>query len=61
VSSISGFTKQAWAISGVATILQASGASNAYAIGFTPNHSELMPIPQSAIDADYNLHQDYGW
>ena len=61
VSSISGYTKQAWAIAGVATILTATGGSNAYAIGFKPNHSELLPIPQSAIDADPNLIQDYGY
>ena len=61
VSTISGYTKQAWAISGVATILTASGSSNGYAFGFKPNHSELLPIPQSAIDADPKLTQDYGY
>lgn len=33
-----------------------------YAISFQPNHSELLPLPQSAIDANYpNLTQDYGY
>jgi hypothetical protein len=32
-----------------------------YAIGFTPNKSELMPIPQASIDANPRLTQDYGY
>lgn len=32
-----------------------------YAQGFKANHSELFPIPQSAIDANPNLKQDYGY
>jgi len=32
-----------------------------YAIGFTAGKSELLPIPQAAIDANPNLTQDYGY
>lgn len=32
-----------------------------YAQGFTPNKSELFPIPQAAIDANPNLKQDFGY
>ena len=32
-----------------------------YAEGFKPDHSELFPIPQSSIDANPNLTQDYGY
>lgn len=32
-----------------------------YAEGFKENHSELFPIPQSSIDANGNLTQDYGY
>lgn len=28
---------------------------------FTPNHSELLPIPQTAIDSNPKLTQDYGY
>jgi hypothetical protein len=42
-------------------ILSASGSSNGYAYYFTPNHSELLPIPQQALDANKNLKQDYGY
>ncbi|HEY4336560.1 MAG TPA: RagB/SusD family nutrient uptake outer membrane protein, partial [Puia sp.] len=61
VNSISGTTKVAWVTAALKNVLSASSSSGAYALGFTPNHSELLPIPQSALDADYNLKQDYGW
>jgi hypothetical protein len=61
VSSISGYTKVAWVTSTIANVLSSSGSSNGYAFDFKPNHSELLPIPQAAIDADYNLVQDYGY
>jgi len=32
-----------------------------YAISFTPNKSELLPIPQASIDANPLLTQDYGY
>ena len=38
----------------------ADGSSNGYAFFFKPNHSELFLIPQAALDANYNLKQDYG-
>jgi hypothetical protein len=61
VSSISGYTEVAWVTSTVANVLSSSGSSNGYAFDFKPDHSELLPIPQAAIDADYNLIQDYGY
>jgi hypothetical protein len=61
VSSISGYSKVAWVTSTIANVLGSSGSSNAYAFDFKSNHSELLPIPQAAIDADYNLTQDYGY
>ncbi|HVS98870.1 MAG TPA: RagB/SusD family nutrient uptake outer membrane protein [Puia sp.] len=61
VSSLSGYTKVAWETKGVANVLSTSGSSNGYAADFKPNHSELLPIPQSAIDANPNLTQDYGY
>ena len=61
VSSLSGYTKVAWVTSTIANVLSSSGSSNAFAFDFKPNHSELLPIPQAAIDADYNLTQDYGY
>jgi hypothetical protein len=60
-SSISGYKEVAWVNKSVATVLQATGSSNAFALGFTPNHSELFPIPLSALEADYKLTQDYGY
>lgn len=32
-----------------------------YAIAFQANHSELLPLPQAAIDGNPNLKQDYGY
>ncbi|MES1217839.1 MAG: RagB/SusD family nutrient uptake outer membrane protein [Bacteroidota bacterium] len=32
-----------------------------YAIAFTPNKSELLPIPQASLDANPLLKQDYGY
>lgn len=31
-----------------------------YAISFTPNKNELLPIPQASLDANPKLTQDYG-
>ena len=61
VSAISGYTKVAWMTSTVANVLNMSGSSSGFAYDFKPNHSELLPIPQSALDADHNLVQDYGY
>lgn len=56
-----GYTKVTWVSSAIAGVLSASGSSNGFAYDFKPNHSELLPIPQAAIAADYNLTQDYGY
>jgi hypothetical protein len=61
LTSLSGYTKVAWVTSAISGVLSSSGASNGYAVDFKPNHSELLPIPQSAIAADFNLTQDYGY
>jgi hypothetical protein len=60
-SSISGYTKVAWVTSTIANVLSSSGSSNGFAYDFKPNHSELLPIPLAALEADYNLTQDYGY
>jgi hypothetical protein len=60
-SSISGYTKVAWVTSTIAGVLSSSGSSNGFAYDFKPNHSELLPIPLAALEADYNLTQDYGY
>ena len=62
VSSLSGYTKVTWiSSSNILNILSTTSASGEYAADFQPNHSELFPIPQNAIAADYNLTQDYGY
>ncbi|HLZ88168.1 MAG TPA: RagB/SusD family nutrient uptake outer membrane protein, partial [Puia sp.] len=61
VSTDSGYKRILWASKAISGILSASGSSNGYAFYFTPNHSELLPIPQQALDANYNLKQDYGY
>jgi hypothetical protein len=60
-SSVSGYKEVAWVTSTIAAVLSSSGSSNAFAYDFQPNHSELLPIPEAAIEADYNLTQDYGY
>jgi hypothetical protein len=50
-----------WVSKSIAGVLNSSGSSNGYAFYFKPNHSELLPIPQPALDANYNLKQDYGY
>lgn len=59
--SISGMKKALWVSKAIANVLGMSGASNGYAFYFKANHSELLPIPQPALDANYNLKQDYGY
>jgi hypothetical protein len=61
VHSISGYKGVAWVSSAIATVLQMSGSSSGYAYDFKANHSELLPIPEAAIEADVNLTQDYGY
>jgi hypothetical protein len=60
-STDSGYKKIIWVTKAVNGVLSASGSSNGYAYYFTPNHSELLPIPQQALDANKNLKQDYGY
>jgi hypothetical protein len=61
VSTLSGYTKALWVSKAIATVLTQTGGSNGYAFFFKPNHSELLPIPQGSLDANYNLTQDYGY
>jgi hypothetical protein len=61
VSSITGYTKALWVSKAISTVITQTGSSNGYAFDFKPNHSELLPIPQAALDANYNLVQDYGY
>ncbi|MCB0708048.1 MAG: hypothetical protein KDC15_01430, partial [Chitinophagaceae bacterium] len=56
-STPSGTKKVVWLSSAIA----ASGTSSPlgrYATGFTTGKSELMPIPQPARDANFNLSQN---
>jgi len=61
VSTLSGYSKALWVSSAISGVLSSVGASNGYAFYFKPNHGELLPIPQAALDANYNLKQDYGY
>jgi hypothetical protein len=61
VSTLGSYKEQLWVTKAVSNVLSVSGSSNGYAFYFTPNHSELLPIPQQALDANYNLKQDYGY
>jgi hypothetical protein len=49
-----GYTGVAWVGSGITGTL----ITNNFAVGFTPNKSELLPIPESAISANPNLRQN---
>ena len=49
-----GHTGVAWVGSGITGTL----ITNNFAVGFTPNKSELLPIPESAIAANPNLTQN---
>jgi len=51
-----GFTRVDWVRSSIGTTILTY-----YAESFTPNKSELLPIPKSAIDANRNITQDYGF
>jgi hypothetical protein len=50
----SGYTGVAWVGSGITGTL----ITNNFAVGFIPNKSELLPIPESAIAANPNLTQN---
>lgn len=51
-----GYTRVDWVRSSIATTILPY-----YAEAFKPNRSELLPIPQAAIDANRNITQDYGY
>ena len=54
-ASLSGFTRINWVSS-----ITAAWVTNLAQL-FTPNKSELMPIPQTARESNYTLTQDYGY
>jgi hypothetical protein len=51
-----GYTRIDWVRSNINTTILTY-----YAEAFEPNKRELLPIPQSAIDANRNITQDYGF
>ena len=51
-----GTTKITWVSTSVNTTLVSR-----YATGFTTGKSELFPFPQPAVDANYNLKQNFGY
>ena len=51
-----GTTKITWVSTSVNTTLVSR-----YASGFTTGKSELFPLPQPAVDANYNLKQNFGY
>ena len=55
-----GTTKVVWLSTAIATAGTASPAGR-YATGYTANKSELLPIPQPARDANFNLTQNPGY
>lgn len=58
-STPSGTTKITWlGTAGVANAIYATCLSR-YAPGFITGHSELLPIPQPALDANFNLTQNF--
>jgi hypothetical protein len=50
-----GFTRIAWLSALTSTFI------GKVAPAFVPNHSELLPIPATAIAANPNITQDYGY
>ena len=55
-STPSGTTKITWVSTSVNTTLVSR-----YALGFTTGKSELFPLPQPAVDANYKLKQNFGY
>jgi len=51
-----GYTRVNWVMNSIASTILTY-----YAVSFTPNKSELLPIPQASRDANPNLTQDYGY
>jgi starch-binding outer membrane protein, SusD/RagB family len=56
----SGTTKVVWLSSAIATAGTTSPVGR-YATGFLTGKSELLPIPQPARDANFNLTQNPGY
>ena len=50
-----GYSSVSWVGNNITTTL-----INILAVSFTPNKSELLPLPQASLDANPNLKQDYG-
>jgi starch-binding outer membrane protein, SusD/RagB family len=50
-----GYSSVSWVGNNITTTL-----INIIAVSFTPNKSELLPLPQASLDANPNLVQDYG-
>jgi hypothetical protein len=50
------YTRVNWVRSNIASTILTY-----YAVAFTPNKSELLPIPQASLDANPKLTQDYGY
>ena len=59
-STPTGTTKVAWITSAIVTAGTTSPLSR-FATGFTTGKSELLPIPQPALDANSNLKQNPGY
>lgn len=55
-----GTTKISWVGTSITTTILGSPTPR-YAAGYTPNKSELLPIPQPARDANINLSQNPGY
>lgn len=51
-----GYTRVNWVMNSIASTILTY-----YAVAFTPNKSELLPIPQASLDANPKLTQDYGY
>lgn len=51
-----GYTQVNWVRSNIASTILTY-----YAVSFTPNKNELLPIPQASLDANPKLTQDYGY
>jgi hypothetical protein len=51
-----GYAAISWAGAGIKTTI-----ADVLGSAFQPNKSELLPIPQASIDANFRLTQDYGY
>jgi hypothetical protein len=60
VATPTGTTKVTWLSAAIAAAGTSSPVGR-YATGFTPGKSELVPLPQPALDANRNLKQNPGY